>query len=94
MPQNLKQALLLFQTAAQNGHAKSMNILARFLEEGWEIPQDRQAALAWYKRSAEGGDYRGQHNYATALAEAGKPKRRFCGGRKRSRTLPPIFFWP
>lgn len=71
VPQDLKKALGLFQIAAKNGHAKSMNILARFLEEGWEIEQNRAEALAWYKRSAEGGDYRGQHNYATALADSG-----------------------
>ncbi|MCX2564549.1 tetratricopeptide repeat protein [Acetobacter thailandicus] len=69
MPQNLKKALMLFQQAAHNGHAKSMNILARFLEEGWEIKQDRNAAVEWYRRSAENGDYRGQHNYATYLIE-------------------------
>lgn len=72
MPADRRRALALFTEAAHKGHAKSMNILARFLEEGWEIPQNRAAALDWYRRSAEGGDYRGQHNYATALADAGR----------------------
>lgn len=71
-PQDLPKALHLFQTAAHNGHAKSMNLYARFLEEGWVVPQDRAAALDWYRKSAEGGDYRGQHNYATALVDAGQ----------------------
>lgn len=71
MPADRSRAFALFREAAHKGHAKSMNLYARFLEEGWEAPQDRQAALMWYKRSAEQGDYRGQHNYATALAEAG-----------------------
>lgn len=70
--QDLKKALKLFRHAAQNGHAKSMNIFARFLEEGWEIQQDQKAAIEWYKRSAESGDYRGQHNYATFLIETGR----------------------
>ncbi|WP_408872269.1 tetratricopeptide repeat protein [Gluconobacter roseus] len=72
MEANLARALDLFRTAANNGHAKSMNLYARFLEEGWVVPQDRVAALDWYRRSAEGGDYRGQHNHATALVDAGK----------------------
>ncbi|GBR03253.1 tetratricopeptide repeat protein [Acetobacter oeni] len=71
MPADRARAFALFSVAAANGHAKSMNILARFLEEGWETERDPAAALRWYRRSAEGGDYRGQHNYATALLEAG-----------------------
>lgn len=61
----------LFLQAARQGHGKSMNLVARFLDEGWDRPRDRQAALLWYRRSAEAGDYRGQHNLATALAEQG-----------------------
>lgn len=72
LPASRRRAYELFRQAALNGHAKSMNLYARFLEEGWETPRDPAAALEWYRRSAEGGDYRGQHNYATALAEAGK----------------------
>lgn len=72
MNADLPRALDLFRTAAGHGHAKSMNLYARFLEEGWVVPQDRAAALDWYRKSAEGGDYRGQHNYATALVDAGK----------------------
>ncbi|MDF7673598.1 tetratricopeptide repeat protein [Acetobacteraceae bacterium ESL0709] len=66
------QAYTLFRKAALKGHAKSMNLMARFMEEGWETPRDHQSALEWYKRSAKGGDYRGQHNYATALVAQGK----------------------
>jgi len=69
---NLLTALKLFEQAARAGHAKSMNLYARFLEEGWEIRQNRKEALLWYERSAWGGDYRGQHNYATYLLEAGE----------------------
>lgn len=72
MEADLARALDLFRTAANNDHAKSMNLYARFLEEGWVVPQDRAAALDWYRKSAEGGDYRGQHNHATALVDAGK----------------------
>ena len=68
---DMKAALSLFSEAAKNGHPKSMNLLARFMEEGWETPRDPEGALVWYKASAEGGDYRGCHNYATALAAVG-----------------------
>ncbi len=70
--QNMKLAFTLFRRAALKGHPKSMNLLARFIEEGWETPANPSAALEWYRRSAEGGDYRGQHNYATALLSLGK----------------------
>lgn len=66
------EAFALFTTAAQNGHAKSMNLAARCLEEGWGCTQNGHAAAAWYARSAEAGDYRGQHNFAVLLAEAGR----------------------
>ena len=68
-----RKAFLLFRRAALRGHAKSMNLLARFIEEGWETPANPIAALEWYQRSADGGDYRGQHNYATALLSMGQP---------------------
>jgi TPR repeat protein len=62
-----RAALDLYRRAAAQGHAKSMNLVARFLEEGWEVPRDPVQALAWYRRSAEAGDFRGQYNFAVAL---------------------------
>src|SRR6185369_16357394 len=61
------QAFDWYLRAAHQGHAKSMNLVGRFLEEGWEVPADPQAALEWYRRSAAGGDFRGQYNLATLL---------------------------
>ena len=69
---DLPKAFQLFQTGAHNGHAKSMNIMARFYEEGWVVEKQPDTALEWYRRSAESGDYRGCHNYATILAEKGQ----------------------
>lgn len=69
--QDRARAFLLFEQAARRGHAKSMNLVARCLEEGWGCAPNRAAAEAWYLRSAEQGDYRGQHNYAVLLAERG-----------------------
>ncbi len=72
MKVDLPRALALFRSGAERGHAKSMNLLARFIEEGWHTPRNPKLALDWYRRSAEGGDYRGQHNYATALCAMGR----------------------
>ncbi len=72
MKADLPRALALFRSGAERGHAKSMNLLARFIEEGWHTPRDPVLAFDWYRRSAEGGDYRGQHNYATALCALGR----------------------
>ncbi|MHC8316233.1 tetratricopeptide repeat protein [Pseudomonas sp. LB3P31] len=65
------QALELYHRAAGLGHAKSMNLLGRYLEEGQHCPMDPQAARDWYRRSAVGGDFRGQFSYAAVLADEG-----------------------
>jgi hypothetical protein len=48
-----------------------MNLMGRCCEEGWGCPEDAEGALYWYGRSAQGGYFRGQYNYATCLAERG-----------------------
>ena len=48
-----------------------MNLLGRYLEEGQFCPADA-AARDWYRRSAEGGDFRGQFSYAAVLADEGE----------------------
>ena len=65
--QNQAQALALYRQAAALGHAKSMNLLGRYLEEGLVVPANPAAALEWYRRSAEAGDFRGQFSYAAVL---------------------------
>lgn len=70
--QDRPKAFQLYNTAAALGHAKSMNIVGRFVEEGWETARDSALAVDWYRRSAEAGDFRGQFNYASKLAEQGK----------------------
>lgn len=66
------QALACYRRAAQLGHAKSMNLLGRYLEQGLHCPPDLVAACEWYRLSAEGGDFRGQFSYAAVLAELGQ----------------------
>jgi TPR repeat protein len=72
VPQDRTTAFRLYNAAVALGHAKSMNIVGRFVEEGWETPQDSHLAADWYRRSAEAGDFRGQFNHASKLAEQGK----------------------
>jgi TPR repeat protein len=58
--------------AAAQGHGRAMNLLARCYEEGWGIAQDSETAHDWYRKSAESGYFRGQYNWASLLAVAGK----------------------
>ena len=45
VPQDRAQAFALFQTAAAQGHAKSVNVLGGFYEDGWEVDADPAMAL-------------------------------------------------
>ncbi|RZI55542.1 MAG: sel1 repeat family protein, partial [Pseudomonas sp.] len=65
------RALACYRKAAHMGHAKSMNMLGRYLEEGVSCEQDLPAAHHWYRRSAEAGDFRGQFSHAAVLADQG-----------------------
>jgi TPR repeat protein len=63
-----KQALALYRLAAAQGHAKSTNMVGRFIEEGWETPANPAASVEWYRRAAAAGDFRAQYNLASVLA--------------------------
>jgi uncharacterized protein len=65
------QALQWFRRGAELGHAKSLNFVGSFYEDGWEVEADANAALHYYLRAAQGGDFRGQFNYARLMAEHG-----------------------
>jgi TPR repeat protein len=67
-----KDALHWLRCAARQGHAKAMNLLGRFHEEGWEMPPDPAAALRWYREAATRGDFRAQFNLATILVQQGE----------------------
>ncbi|CAD5107970.1 tetratricopeptide repeat protein [Zestomonas carbonaria] len=67
--QDHRQAFALYLRAAELGHAKSMNLVGRYLHEGVLAEPEPQAALEWFRRSAEGGDFRGQFSYALRLLE-------------------------
>ena len=72
LPADEARAFAWYRRAAELGHAKSMNLLGRYYEEGRVVAADAQTALAWYRCSAEAGDFRGQFSYATVLASLGR----------------------
>ena len=67
-----RAALGWFQRSGALGHAKSINFVGTFHEEGRLTPRDMDKAAQCYARAAEGGDFRGQFNHARLLAEAGR----------------------
>ncbi|NYE21612.1 hypothetical protein FHW18_004044 [Pigmentiphaga litoralis] len=67
-----KEAFAWLSKAAALGHAKSINIVGGFYEDGWEVDVDLDTALDHYLRAAEGGDFRGQFNAARLLADRGR----------------------
>ncbi|MNJ53832.1 putative beta-lactamase HcpD precursor [compost metagenome] len=73
LAQDHTQALRCYRQAALMGHAKSMNLYGRYLEEGLGgVVVDLPAACEWYRRSAEAGDFRGMFSLAMVLAERGQ----------------------
>jgi len=66
------EALRWYRAAAAQDHAKSLNMVARFFEEGWVVPRDPQRAAQLYAISAERGDFRGQFNLGVLLTGQGR----------------------
>lgn len=60
-----------FRKAAALGHAKSINVVGGFHEDGWETPVDLAAARACYVQAAALGDFRGKFNLGRVLAAEG-----------------------
>ncbi|SEC30567.1 tetratricopeptide repeat protein [Terriglobus roseus] len=85
------QALVWFRRAAELGHAKSMNILGGFYEDGWEVRADRTMALEFYRKAAEGGDFRGQFNLGRLLAEEGDTAAAMHWWKQVPQTATPAF---
>ncbi len=85
------QAFQWLSKAAALGHAKSINILGGFFEDGWEVEADIERAFDHYRRAAEGGDFRGQFNYARLLAERGRMQEALAWLEKVPDTATPAF---
>ncbi len=90
-PENRGQALAWFQRAAALNHAKSMNIIGGFYEDGWEVPQDYAIAAEHYARAAAGGDFRGQFNLGRVLASRGEVEAALAQFRRAAQTATPAF---
>lgn len=69
---DLEAALELFRKAAALGHAKSLNMIGSFYEDGWVVDRNLEKATDFYRHAAEGGDFRGMFNYARMLIDAGR----------------------
>jgi TPR repeat protein len=72
VPLDREAAFRLYGRAARLGHAKSVNLLGGFYEDGWVVARDMAAAAEHYRRAAEGGDFRGAFNHARMLIDAGR----------------------
>lgn len=66
--QNRAAAWQWFCKAADAGHAKSLNIVGGFFEDGWKVAPAIGIAHDYYRRAAEAGDFRGQFNCARLAA--------------------------
>jgi len=64
-------ALALLRKAAGMGHAKAINLVGSFYEDGLVVERDLAAAGEHYRVAAEGGDFRGCFNHARMLIYAG-----------------------
>ncbi len=85
------RALELYRSAAAMGHAKSINLVGRFYEEGWVVDADPDTAFDYYRRSAIAGDFRGQYNYGRMLADRGHVDEGAEWTRKTLETATPGF---
>lgn len=69
-------ALAWFEKAAKTGPsliaAKATNFLGSFHEDGWVVARDLSRAARFYRRAAQGGDFRGMFNHARMLGDNGR----------------------
>lgn len=85
------EAFNWLRQAARLGHAKSMNLLGGFYEDGWVVARNPAQARALYRDAALGGDFRGQFNYARLLLDAGDWLGALHWFRQVPRTATPAF---
>lgn len=91
VPQDHPAALQWYRMAADLNHAKSMTKIGRYYEEGLVVEKDVESAFFCYREGAEGGDFRGQFNYAGMLAERGRMAEALAWLRKVPLTATPAY---
>jgi TPR repeat protein len=91
VPENKLEAIHWLRKASDLGHAKSMNLLGGFYEDGWVVQQDIATASEFYCKSALAGDFRGQFNYARMLVREGQIGRALSWLQKVPETATPPF---
>lgn len=85
------KAFDLYSAAATLGNAKAMTKVGRFHEDGLVVPRSLEKAFHCYRLGAEGGDFRGQFNYAGMLAAQGQREEALEWLRKVPLTATPSF---
>lgn len=75
----LKQAVVLFSSAAERGYAESQVMLGNLYTEGTGVPKDCAQALNWYRKAAA-------TNNPAALAGIGYITASGCAGKKDPKT--------
>src|SRR3984957_4381064 len=60
-PENWDLAAKLYQASAMQGWRKGQFEFGRAFQFGMGVPQDRQQAIVWYRKTAANGDPDGQH---------------------------------
>ena len=67
---DVAQAFKLMQSAADLGHADAMGGLGYFYSQGISVPKDSAKAIEWFRKGAENGSAKSQHNLGTSLMKA------------------------
>jgi len=91
VPEDKLEALYWLRKASDLGHAKSINLLGGFHEDGWIVQRDMVAARECYRKAAIGGDFRGQFNYARLLIKDGEIDEAIFWLQKVPQTATPAF---
>jgi localization factor PodJL len=68
VPQDIEQAAIWYQRAAQKGFAIAQYRLATYYERGIGVSKDLGRALVWYRRAAEQGNVKAMHNLGVLLS--------------------------
>ena len=91
VPEDKHEALYWLRKASDLGHAKSLNLVGSFYEDGWVVAKDLATACDFYRRSAVAGDFRGQFNHARMLIQQGEVGNALLWLRQVPQTGTPAF---